>query len=253
MPEGHHLAGRLRFGVYEVDLRAGELRKHGLKIKIQEQPFQVLAMLVDHAGEVVTREELQEKLWPADTIVDFDHGLNKAINKIREALGDSAESPRFVETVARRGYRFLADVEAIDPQSRQPETAPDVAGDADPSGSGHLGAAWKRLRHSLVWRLFGLGLALGLAVALFWILYPWNYSSSKIRSLAVLPLENLSGDASQDYFAEGMTDELITHLGQISTLRVISRASVMTYKSVRKSLAEIARELNVEAVGEGSE
>jgi DNA-binding winged helix-turn-helix (wHTH) protein len=112
--ENHHLAGRLRFGVFELDLRAGELRKHGLKVRIQEQPFQVLAMLVEHSGEVVTREDLQRKLWPVDTFVDFDHGLNKAVNKIREALGDSSESPRFVETVSRRGYRFLADVKDVD-------------------------------------------------------------------------------------------------------------------------------------------
>src|SRR5258708_557791 len=213
----------LRFGVFEVDLRAGQLTKTGLRLRLQEQPFQVLAMLVEKPGELVSREELRSRLWPR-TIVDFDHGLNKAINKIREALGDSAENPRFVETVARRGYRFLADVEAIDTANRQPE-APDVVSDAGPFGAGQLGAAWKRLPHSLAWRLFGFGLALVLAVALFWILYPWNYSSSKIRSLAVLPLENLSGDASQDYFAEGMTDELITHLRQISALRVISRAS----------------------------
>src|SRR6266705_6759270 len=107
MPEGHHLAGRLRFGVFEVDLRAGELRKHGLKIKIQEQPFQVLAMLVDRSGEVFTREELQERLWPADTFVDFDRGLNRAVNKLREVLGDSSESPRWIETIPRRGYRFI--------------------------------------------------------------------------------------------------------------------------------------------------
>ncbi len=241
----------LRFGVFEVDLRAGQLTKRGLRLRLQEQPFQVLAMLLEKPGELVSREELRSRLWPR-TIVDFDHGLNKAINKIREALGDSVENPRFVETVARRGYRFLADVEAIHAPSRQLEAATDVAGDAGPSGAGHLEAAWKRLPHSLAWRPFGFGLALVLTVALYWVLYPWNYSSSKIRSLAVLPLENLSGDASQDYFAEGMTDELITHLGQISALRVISRASVMTYKSVRKSLAEIARELNVEAVVEGS-
>src|SRR5580658_8690703 len=110
MPENDHQTRRLRFSVFEVDLGAGELRKHGMKIRIQEQPFQLLVALIEHAGEVVTREDLQKKLWTADTFVDFDHGLNKAINKIREALGDSAESPRFVETVARRGYRFLADV-----------------------------------------------------------------------------------------------------------------------------------------------
>src|SRR5712671_5756906 len=114
MEEDHQVRGRLRFGVFELDLRAGELRKHGLRVRLQEQPFQVLAALLEHPGEVVTREEIQKKLWPADTFVDFDHGLNKTINKIREALGDSAESPRFVETVARRGYRFLADVTPID-------------------------------------------------------------------------------------------------------------------------------------------
>src|SRR4029077_9047945 len=114
MREEHQVSGRLRFGVFELDLRAGELRKHGLQVRLQEQPFQVLATLLEHPGEVVTREELQKKLWPADTFVDFDHGLNKAISKIREALNDSAESPRFVETVARRGYRFLAEVKVAD-------------------------------------------------------------------------------------------------------------------------------------------
>ena len=128
----------LRFGVFEVDLRTGQLTKRGLRLRLQEQPFQVLAMLLEKPGELVSREELRSRLWPR-TIVDFDHGLNKAINKIREALGDSAENARFVETVARRGYRFLADVQAIDTPSRQPEAAPDVAGDAGRSGAGHQG------------------------------------------------------------------------------------------------------------------
>src|SRR4029077_10925267 len=121
MQEAHHIPRRARFGTFEADLRAGERRRGGLRIKLQEQPFQILAMLLEHAGEVVTREELQRKLWPADTFVDFDHGLNKAINKLREALGDSAESPRFVETVARRGYRFIADMTVVD------EAPPDKA------------------------------------------------------------------------------------------------------------------------------
>src|SRR5947208_10821489 len=128
----------LRFGVFEVDLRTGQLTKSGLRLRLQEQPFQVLAMLVERPGELVTREELRSRLWPRTT-VDFDNGLNKAINKLREALGDSAENARFVETVARRGYRFLADVQAIDTPSRQPEAAPDVAGDAGRSGAGHQG------------------------------------------------------------------------------------------------------------------
>jgi TolB-like protein/DNA-binding winged helix-turn-helix (wHTH) protein/Flp pilus assembly protein TadD len=237
----------LRFGIFEVDLHAGRLTKHGLRLKLQEQPFQVLAMLLEKPGELVNRDDLRSRLWPR-TIVDFDHGLNKAINKIRDALGDSAENPRFIETVARRGYRFLADVEAINAPSAQPEAIPDV-GYTD--GENALGGVWKKLRYSRAWRLVGFGLVLLLAAAVLWIAHPWN-SSAEIRSLAVLPLENLSGDPSQDYFAEGMTDELITDLGQISTLRVISRSSAMTYKSVRKPLAEIARELNVQAVVEGS-
>jgi DNA-binding winged helix-turn-helix (wHTH) protein len=131
--EDLHLGVQLRFGVFDLDLRAGELRKHGLRVRLQEQPFQLLAMLLEHPGEVVTREELQKKLWPADTFVDFDHGLNKAISKIREALGDSAESPRFVETVARRGYRFLAEVKVADTarvHSPEPATQPHPSADA---------------------------------------------------------------------------------------------------------------------------
>src|ERR1700745_3916386 len=235
----------LRFGIFEVDLHAGRLTKHGLRLKLQEQPFQVLAMLLEKPGELVNREELQSRLWPR-TIVDFDHGLNKAINKIRDVLGDSAENPRFIETVARRGYRFLADVEAINAPTPQSEATSDAG-----NGASAPADVWKKLRHSRAWRLVGFGLVLLFAAVVLWIVYPWN-ASSKIRSLAVLPLGNLSGDPSQDYFAEGMTDELITDLGQISTLRVISRSSVMTYKSVRKPLAEIARELDVQAVVEGS-
>src|SRR5258707_1891600 len=133
MQRAHDPSGRLRFGVFEVDLRAGELTRRGLRMRLQEQPFQVLAMLVEKPGELVTREELKKKLW-GQTVVDFDHGLNKAINKIREALGDSAENPRFVETVARRGYRFLADVAVIDPTpDGQSEAATDrPAGPRDP-------------------------------------------------------------------------------------------------------------------------
>ncbi|SEB84044.1 TolB amino-terminal domain-containing protein [Rhizobiales bacterium GAS188] len=186
---------RFRFGVFEVDLRSGGLTKNGLRRNLQEQPFQVLSMLLEKPGELVTREELRGRLW-ARTVVDFDHGINKAISKIRHALGDSAANPRFIETVARRGYRFLADVTAIEA--------------------------------------------------------PAGQTVSSIRSLAVLPLENLSGDSTQEYFADGMTDELIASLGQISALRVISRTSVMAYKRIRKPLPQIARELNVEAVIEGT-
>ena len=256
MREEHQVRGRLSFGVFELDLRAGELRKHGLRVRLQEQPFQVLATLTEHPGEVVTREKLQKKLWPADTFVDFDHGLNKAISKIREALSDSAESPRFVETVARRGYRFLAEVKVADAATvRSPELAflphhkaevgdrPDLAGKA---------AMPKHLLSSLARKISASVLLLLVAPLAAWKFHSWNRPPLVIRSLAVLPLESLSSDASQDYFADGMTDELISDLGQISALRVISRTSVMAYKHARKPLPEIARELNVDAVVEGT-
>jgi len=244
---------RLGFGVFEVDLRAGQLTKRGLRLRLQEQPFQVLAMLLEKPGELVTREELRSRLWPS-TVVDFDHGLNKAISKIREALGDSVESPRFVETVARRGYRFLADVAVIDTADGQREAEPDDLARPNPAfvDLTHAGALPKRSLGPYAWRLLGFIFALVLTASLSWIFYFRNQSSPKILSLAVLPLENVSGDASQDYFADGMTDELITHLAQISALRVVSRTSVMTYKGVRKPLAQIGGELNVDAVVEGS-
>ena len=251
-----HPSKRLRFGVFEVDLRAGELRKHGLQIRLQEQPFQVLAMLLEHGREVVTREELQKRLWPADTFVDFDQGLNKAINKIREALGDSAESPRFVETVARRGYRFLAEVTVIGTPSesgseRPTETLPQ-ASEHDRATPVNEQTAHSRLVPSLAWVIAGSALVLILIILGAWTFHSKNLPSPVIHSLAVLPLESLSGDASQDFFADGMTDELITDLGQISALRVISRTSVMPYKRARKPLGQIARELNVDAVVEGT-
>jgi TolB-like protein/DNA-binding winged helix-turn-helix (wHTH) protein/Flp pilus assembly protein TadD len=243
-------ARRFRFGVFEADVRTGELTKRGQRLRLQQQPFQLLAMLLERPGELVTREELIKRLWP-QTIVDFDHGLNKAVGKIREALGDSAENPRFIETVARRGYRFLADVTVV--RDGQPQTAADASAPRGIAGLVSLAAAGASTRRpTRVWGLLGVGLALLLATAVAWSFYPGSRSSPTIRSLAVLPLENLSGDPAQDYFAEGMTDELITRLAQISALRVISRTSVMTYKSVRKSLPEIARELNVDAVVEGS-
>jgi len=248
--------GRLRFGVFEVDVRAGELRKHGLRVRLQEQPFQVLAMLLEHPGQVVTREELQKKLWPADTFVDFDHGLNKAVNKIREALGDSAESPRFVETIARRGYRFLAEVRAAD---SAPAHNPDVAPPPIPAAEARdrpdpavIPAAPKNRVASIAWKIAAFVLLALIVLFTGWKLHSRNYPASAVHSLAVLPLESLSNDASQDYFADGMTDELISDLGQISALRVISRTSVMAYKHARKPLPQIARELDVDAIVEGT-
>jgi TolB-like protein/DNA-binding winged helix-turn-helix (wHTH) protein/Tfp pilus assembly protein PilF len=237
---------KARFGVFEADLRAGELRKHGVKIKLQDQPFQILALLLERPGEVVTRDELQHKLWPADTFVDFDTGLNTAIKRLRDTLGDSAESPRFVETLPRRGYRFIASVEHIDDLPVHTERSPE-----------------QRTRLVAVLQPEKLWIALGLVAAILALLLSLNIrgfrqrflrtnAATKVQSIAVLPLENLSGDPAQEYFADGMTEALITDLGKIGELRVISRTSVMRFKDTKKPLREIARELQVDAVVEGT-
>ncbi len=228
----------VRVGIFEVDLRTGELRKQGLKIKLQEQPFQTLAMLLKHPGEVVTREELRNKLWPSDTFVDFDNGLNKAINRLREVLGDSADRPRYIETLPRRGYRFVAAVDA-------------GTGLARPREGRALPYKFAALAATAVVVIVAALLALNVAGSRDRLMRR-AAPLARIESLAVLPLTNLSGDPAQEYFADGMTEELITDLSQISTLKVISRTSVMRYKNTDKSLPEIARELNVDAIVEGT-
>jgi TolB-like protein/DNA-binding winged helix-turn-helix (wHTH) protein/Tfp pilus assembly protein PilF len=249
----------VRFGTYEVSLQSGEVRKAGLRIRVQHQPMKLLEMLLEHPGEVVTREELRSRVWPSESFGDFDQALNIAIGKLRSALGDSAENPRFIETLPKRGYRFIADVSVVDTDARQKRQEP-VAGDlpaTDPGnkiqGIGLAVAAQHRLWPTR-WVIGALALVITISLS---ILSIWRFRSrpsapSDIRSIAVLPLDNLSGDASQNYFADGMTDELITDLAQISALRVISRTSVMVYKGARKPLPQIARELNVEAVVEGT-
>lgn len=225
----------IRFGVFELDLRSGELQKQGRKIRLEGQPVQILICLLETPGELVTREELHRKLWPADTFVNFEQSLNAAVKRLRQALGDSAESPRFVETLPRRGYRFIAPVQAIaEPQPSPPPPASEAENHAPP---------WKWLAATL----FAIPFILAV-----WVLRPGSQPPPPIRSLAVLPLENLSGDPSQDYFSDGMTEELITVLGQIGELRVISRTSVMAYKGKHESLPQIARDLNVDAVVEGA-
>src|SRR5579872_1126601 len=199
---------RVSFGVFEMDLETGELRKHGLRIRLQPQPFDVLAMLVERAGHVVTREELQQKLWPANTFVDFDHGLNKAINKIREALGDSAETPRFVETVARRGYRFLADVRMTVPAAAAiPPLPADSPIPSAPTVTTALDRAIEapapsllRSRHAWTWVLAASVVLMLASAGLVWRLRSVVRAQPTIHSLAVLPLESLSSDPAQDYF-----------------------------------------------------
>ncbi len=223
-------AQTVRFGPFELDLRAAEVRHNGTKIKLPEQPFQVLCELVEHPGEVVTREELRQRLWRSDTFVDFEHGLNTAVKRLREALGDSAENPRYIETLPRHGYRLMVPVEK--PAASNPR----------PSN-----------RRRSIW-LTGLAVALIAVVAglLGRQRLVEHFWPAQIESLAVLPLENLSGNPEQEYFADGMTEALITELGKVHALRVISRRSVMRYKGTTKPVPQIARELHVDAVLEGS-
>ena len=244
----------IRFATFEVDLQTRELRKSGLKLKLQGQPFEVLVMLLERPGELVGREQLRERLWPTDTFVDFDHGVNTAINRLREALGDSADNPRFIETLPRRGYRFIAPVE-LSPRAAQPalpvsvpiaETPPPAAEE-----TGGTPRKWKHFAWILAVVAF-LGLLLVASVSDFRHRLFGETPRTPIQSIAVLPLVNLSNDANQDYFADGMTEALTTDLGKISALRVISRTSVMQYKGTKKSLPEIARELQVDALVEGT-
>ena len=227
----------MKFGAFEADLISGELRKKGLRIKLQEQPFQALVALIERRGEVLTREELQKRLWPSDTNVDFDRGLNRAIARVRDALGDDADNPRFIETLPLRGYRFLAEVE-------EPVSLPAAEIRAEPASFPPL-----MFRRRLLWIAGGLAVALMAAAGYYQLGSP----SSRIGSIAVLPLENLSGNPAQEYFSDGMTDELISEIAQIPSLRVISRTSAIRYKGgARKSLPEIARELHVDAILEGT-
>jgi TolB-like protein/DNA-binding winged helix-turn-helix (wHTH) protein/tetratricopeptide (TPR) repeat protein len=260
MPDPAQTLAVRRFGAFEINLQSGELRKNGIRLRLSGQPFQVLALLIERAGEAVTREELQSKLWSADTFVDFDHGLNNAVARIREVLDDSSDTPRYVETIPRRGYRFIApltDVRLANVTLSPAESSVSPAIEItrpDNSGSSALPAE-KRFT------FFRLMVLLGGVLALFsfaFMMYRNRNSvlpSPKlpaIRSLAVLPLKNLSGDATQDYLADGMTEALIGRLSAIRDLRVISRTSVMSLKDTKLSAPDIARTLQVDALVEGS-
>ena len=245
----------MRFGIYEMSLQSGELRKGGVRIRVQQQPLKLLEVLLERPGQVVTREELRNRLWPNESFGDFDQAVNIAIAKLRGALGDSADNPRFIETLPKRGYRFIAEVSTN--ESEPPLMRPE-SGRSDRSGDQYReassAATSERFQRLKARTAIGLALILILAVLMMVFFGSRNRhpGRSTIRSIAVLPLENLSGDAGEDYFADGMTDQLITDLAQISALRVISRTSAMAYKGARKSLPEIARELNVDAVVEGT-
>ncbi len=239
----------LRFGIYELDLKNGELRKAGQRLKLQPQPFKVLTILAVRAGETVTREEIQHQVWGEELFVDFERGLNVCIQQIRGALNDDADAPRYIETLPKRGYRFLATVEKLENpvQTAHPAVASQqiaAVRSTHPKG--------KRLR--LAGALVSVVLLIS---ALFHFAkisnrFPFRTAAKSIRSVAVLPFDNFSGDPEQQYFADGMTEALIAELGQIRDLRVPSRTSVMLYKRAKKPLRQIAKELTVDALLEGS-
>ena len=253
----------VRFGSFAIDLRTEELHKHGKKLRLPRQSYQVLVLLLRRPGELVSREELSERLWPGNTFVDFDHGLNAAVNRLREVLGDSADEPRFIETLPRRGYRFIASVEDVSPVAVSGRSQNTPAAQASTVPIDKPAEAAPRMRNagfgSRRARIIAVAVAGGLALLpVAWYLAAQGQRtaartiSSKIKSLAVLPLENLSGDPAQEYFADGMTDALITNLAKIGDLRVISRTSAMHYRGTRTRVPEIGRELNVDTVIEGT-
>ena len=232
----------IAFGEFEAKLGSRELCRKGTTVRLPNQSFQILAMLLERRGELVTREEIRQRLWPRDTFVDFDHGLNNAVNRLREALGDSADTPRFVETLPRRGYRFIASVL----QSPSPMTP------ASASAPTPVVASEQRRRIRRWIPAASASLLLLAILTLGAMHFRRQTVAARISSLAVLPLENVSGDPTQDYFADGMTDALITDLAGLKDVRVISRTSAMHYKGTHQTLPEIARELGVDAVVEGT-
>jgi TolB-like protein/DNA-binding winged helix-turn-helix (wHTH) protein len=252
-----------RFGPFEVKPRARELSKNGTPLRLRGHPFAILELLLNRAGEVVTREEIKQKLWLADTFVDFEHGLNTSIKKLRQALCDSATEPRYIETIPRLGYRFIAPVEAT---LKKPTAAVEtVEEEVSPDPVPPAGARRPRLHLFLAPAVPLLATAAlvfnvaGTRTRLFALFRLTKNASVAVASapkplpsIAVLPLQNLSNNSDEDYFADGMTDELTTDLAQFGSLRVISRTSAMHYKGASKTAPEIGRELGVDTLIEGT-
>jgi TolB-like protein/DNA-binding winged helix-turn-helix (wHTH) protein/Tfp pilus assembly protein PilF len=241
----------VRFGPFAVDRLNGELHKHGTKIRLHGQPLQVLGMLLERPGEVVTREELRARLWGSETFVDFEHGVHAAVNKLRAALNDSADRPRYIETIPRRGYRFIGNIEPAAPAVHA-ASAPAPAGT-----SGDESSPTSPSPHRAVLLRYLAAILLVFAfVAAVWSYRatPPSRGATDRLMLAVLPFENLSGEPEQEYFSDGLTEELITSLGQLEAARlgVIARTSVMGYKRTSQPIRQITRELGVDYVLEGS-
>jgi DNA-binding winged helix-turn-helix (wHTH) protein len=232
---------RAEFSGFQLDLTSGELIRGARKVRLQGQPFQVLCLLLERAGEVVTRDELQRRLWPGDTFGDFDNGLNKAIGKLREALDDSGASSTLIETIPRRGYRFTAEVNRVGTRNDQ------LVVEERPSQQ------WRLPSRNLL--AGGVVLALLVTTAMWFnreTLSRWLGIRPAIQSVAVLPLVNLSNDPAQEYLADGITEQLITDLSYAQPLRVLSRESTIGFKGSTLSIPQIAEQLRVDALIEGT-
>jgi TolB-like protein/DNA-binding winged helix-turn-helix (wHTH) protein/Flp pilus assembly protein TadD len=240
------LLASVRFGEdFEFNAQAYELRSGGIPLKLKPIPMQLLLFLIEHRGELVTRDQIVERIWGKGVFLDSDNSINSAVSKIRQVLRDDSEQPRFVQTVTGRGYRFIAPVEEFDVRSVDSFAA------RRPAIAAPVPVKQNRTNIALAVSLFAL-IAGGLA---YWLLQRASHkpdASLPLHSIAVLPLDNMSGDSSQEYFVDGMTDELTTDLAKLSSLRVTSRTSAMHYKGSKKGMPEIARELNVDGIVEGS-
>jgi TolB-like protein/DNA-binding winged helix-turn-helix (wHTH) protein/Tfp pilus assembly protein PilF len=248
-------ASVVRFGVYELNRRSGELRKHGLKIRLRGQQLKILTLLLERPGDVISREEIKAKLWPADTFVDFEHSLNSAVKKLRNALSDSAESPRYIETVPTVGYRFIAPVDASQPDAPAASLAAAETIILEPGAdSNAAGVYWPKRNRVVAW-----GALVIVVISAWFAVAHWRASTrapapAGKAMLAVLPFVNLTGDPEQEYFSDGLTEEMITQLASIDPQRLglVARTSVMHYKNTQEKLDQIGQELGVQYLLEGS-
>jgi len=250
-----------RFGDFSLDCGKFELRRDGQRLKLERKPFELLVLLVTKHGQVITREEIANRLWEQEVFVDIEHGINTAIRKIRQTLGDSPDLPQYVQTISGSGYRFIATVTGGEAEVTAPTQSSEVP--IEPPVPAEIAAAPANPPAVKPRQRLGLVAALCASVIVVIAIFTLGShplaarflhrdSRAAIGSLAVLPLQNLTGDSGEEYFADGMTDELITELARIPNLRVVSRTSVMAEKGVRRSLPEIARQLGVDAIVEGS-
>ena len=259
-------SGAVRFDAFEIDLRTEELRKHGLKLRLPRQSFEILVVLVQRPGELVSREELRERLWPADTFVDFDHGLNAAMNRLREVLGDSSEKPRFIETLPRRGYRFIAPVSASAEHPRLSATSvrPSVTAAAETSAAveqeredkpakatpiSYIGSKQVAPPYGMRWKALLIAVVLLIAIVTIWWLIHFKPAE---HAIAVLPFKNLSTEPNSDYFSDGLTDEIIRDLSLVEGLQVKSRTSSFLFKDKPRDVRDIGKQLGADLLLEGS-